>query len=286
MNIVILEPAVGTSRLLYGAIAQEIASHGSNVFLLDHPGDANIVEFAAPPGSGAVDETILQSQTINLNPFSAVDVWNKTGTNAIKTREADINFLLSSLSNNMTLATALLPGFKVGSAFNPSKGVGITGHGVLGGAVATDLGLQHSEIFKYAVNLAGTPPIVSHNDTTSNLVFFGRNPGFKRDDDFAWRASWKHLHGRITEWDLQNSEIFDFTDVPKIVEMAGVGKGEGKVKGLGEVERLRAFGATAQFVRSYMTMVDRPVEGGNALSGLVRFFTPDMLPYAAYVAPA
>ncbi len=43
--LVLFSPALGTTRLLYSALAQQVASQGYTVVTLDHPYDADIVTF-------------------------------------------------------------------------------------------------------------------------------------------------------------------------------------------------------------------------------------------------
>ena len=43
--VLVFDPGLGESRLLYGARARSLASHGYVVVTVDHPYDANVVEF-------------------------------------------------------------------------------------------------------------------------------------------------------------------------------------------------------------------------------------------------
>lgn len=270
--LVFLEPAVGTSRLLYGGIAQEIASYGHPVITIDHPYDANIVEYSSPDSNS--NSTILG--TVGLSPFEKTYVWNKTFNKAVNTREQDIKFLISQLGNK-AFVQQLLPNFKVVKPFKTDR-FGIVGHG-LGGSVATWMSATDPR-FKISINMGGPPPNL-RNDVWSSVVFFGRAPGARREDDIHWPSTWPRLRGKTTEWDMQNAGIFDFSDLPILVDLKEneSGKEIKDVKGLGSIIRWKAFGITAQWCSAYMRMEFGEAWQGNALSSLVRYFSGEMLPW-------
>lgn len=264
---VILEPAVGTSRFLYGGIAQEIASHGYGVFTIDHPYDSSIVEY-----SDARENTTIKG-ALELCPFEPINPWNDTITKAVKTRADDIKFLVSSL-NNMEFYKQLLPGYTVSSHFNTTRGVGIVGHG-LGGTVATHLSVTDPR-FPISVNMAGTPPLLE-DDTYSQIVFLGRKSA-RRENDINWPETWKHLRDKATEFDMQDAGVFDYSDLPGILNFMKMSK-DG-VKGVGSIVPWKAFGIAAQWPRAYMDIQFTSIRnGGIDLHDLVQFFIGEMVPY-------
>ncbi|KAF2466242.1 uncharacterized protein BDR25DRAFT_237332 [Lindgomyces ingoldianus] len=223
--VVVIEPNVGTTRFLYGAIAQEIASQGYVVVTVDHPYDSSIVEL--DPGSGSENSTALKK--VELDPFVAMNPWNATVTKAFNTRLSDLEIVTTSLRNytilqSAGLNTTLIP-IPQNAAFNTlPANTNIIGHG-LGGSISTYLSTLPSTPSPYLaanssvyINLAGTPPLIP-SDTYAPILFFGLSPGFRREDSPHWNASWPHFRGDATEWDLFPGQIYDYSDLPLILNI-------------------------------------------------------------------
>ncbi|KAF1998380.1 hypothetical protein P154DRAFT_404472, partial [Amniculicola lignicola CBS 123094] len=211
-GLVILEPGFGTSRLMYGAIANEIASHGHAVITIDHPYDANIVEYTT------TSENTFISNSIPLDPFSPNNAWNDTISKVVQTRVTDIQFVLKSLENQDVADQYFAPHNYIksfASGFDMSK-IGIVGHG-LGGTVATRMAILDPK-FRVSINMDGSPPPLS-SDTTAPIVFFGRKD-HRREHDELWKRAWPHLKGeKATEFDMKNGGVFDYSDLPLIANL-------------------------------------------------------------------
>ena len=87
--LLILEPAVATSRHLYGALAQRIASGGFPVLTVDHPYDSSHIQYQ--DGTAAMNN-------IKLDPFAPINPWNDTVNSAFTTRVSDLEFLVDELT--------------------------------------------------------------------------------------------------------------------------------------------------------------------------------------------
>jgi hypothetical protein len=218
--VLVLEPHVDTSRLLYTNIARYISANGVAVVLIDHPGDASIVQFSASRTLALA--TVYNNGTVPLSNFSPLTAWNATVETAVNTRIADTQFALLQL-NSVALLRRQFTTFRFSSSLNTAD-YGIVGHG-LGGSVATSLGLTDTNA-RFSINLSGTPPLLNASITNPPLFFFGRQD-FRRENDIHWPTTWSHLTGRATEFDLNDSSIFDVTDLPIIVELA---RNEGRNK--------------------------------------------------------
>jgi hypothetical protein len=213
--VVVFDPHTDTSRLLYATMARYFSANGVAILLVDHPHDSSIVEFSNSP-------IAFNSGLTGLSNFSPLTSWNDTVTKAINTRIADIHFALSSLKIQNFLETQF-PNLKFTSALN-TESYAIIGHG-LGGTVATSLSFSDPRV-RFSINLSGTPPSLNHS-TNTPIYFIGRKD-FRRDHDINWPSVWSHLTGPAIEFDLADSAIFDFSDLPVIAELAGVqGKGVG-----------------------------------------------------------
>ncbi|KAF5849447.1 hypothetical protein GGP41_006364 [Bipolaris sorokiniana] len=225
--VVVLEPHVDTSRLLYSTMARFIAANGAAVVLVDHPGDASIVEF--PNNGRRALDTVYNSGTVSLSNFSPLTAWNETVTKAIDTRISDVQFVLSQL-NSAELLQRQFSSFTFSSTTGlRTTNYGIVGHG-LGGSVATSLGLAPTTLF--SINLQGTPPLLSSPVRNNPLFFFGRQD-YRRENDIHWATTWSYLTGPATEFDLNDSAIFDVSDLPIIVELARNEGGKPATRGRG-----------------------------------------------------
>jgi hypothetical protein len=134
--------------------------------------------------------------------------------------------------------------------------------------------------------MAGPAPPLT-KDTTNYIVYLGRTPGGRREDEANWLETWPHFKGRVVELDLKNADVFAYSDLGKIVAMqlGAVPVAKSAVKGLGNgmsIDNEKAFGIAAQFPRAWL-QVQYGVDAGqwHALTGLMQFFPDDMLPYNA-----
>ncbi|KAL1801109.1 hypothetical protein ACET3X_001451 [Alternaria dauci] len=219
--VVILEPHVDTSGLLYSTMAHFISANGVVVVVIDHPGDTSIVQFFRSDNDEY--KTVYNSGTVLLSNYSPITAWNATVQKAVDTRVADIDFTLSQLKNTQFPVERF-------SSVNTAT-YGIIGHG-LGGTVANTLGLNSSSGAKFSINLSGTPPLLSSDVQNAPLFFFGR-ADFRREHDIHWPTTWSHLTGPATEFDFDDSAIFDASDLPLVVELAKKEGGKTGIKGRG-----------------------------------------------------
>ncbi|KAI4948009.1 hypothetical protein J4E86_008527 [Alternaria arbusti] len=224
--VVVLEPHVDTSRLMYSTMARYIAANGAAVVVIDHPGDASIVQFTSSRTRDL--DIVYNSGTVPLSNLSPLTQYNATVRTAVETRISDIAFALSQI-NSTSLLTRQFPSLHFSGSLN-TETYGIIGHG-LGGTVATSLSLFPTLLFptllnatnspttRFSISLSGTPPLLASSTNNTPLFFFGR-ADFRREHDINWPTTWSHLTGPATEFDLDDSAIFDASDLPLIMELA------------------------------------------------------------------
>jgi hypothetical protein len=267
--VVVLEPHTDTSRLMYTTLARYMAANNVVVVLVDHPHDSSIVEFGASGSAVA-----WNSGATGLSNFSPLNSWNSTVTNAIDIRVQDINLALTALTNPVLLS-AQFPNVHFTNTFDTSS-YSIIGHG-LGGTVATILSATDPRV-RFSINLSGSAPPLTKS-TASAVYFLGR-ADFRREHDINWPATWKQLTGPATEFDLNDSDIMDFTDLSTIVDLAQTqgGFSELNAQGLGTTGPL-GNDAVKCWVEAYI----RDNLGGEetAVSSCVRLFGDRMVPYSA-----
>ncbi|KAH3967809.1 1-alkyl-2-acetylglycerophosphocholine esterase [Parastagonospora nodorum] len=222
--VVVLEPHTDTSRLLYANLARYMTANNVAVVLIDHPYDSSVVEF--PDKS-----VVYQNGATGLSNYSPLMEWNSTVETAVSIRIADIKFALSQLGD-ASKVTKNFPDFQFSGTLN-TTGYSVVGHG-LGGTVATSLSTEDPNVI-ISINLSGSAPPLNH--TSAAPIFFIGRSDFRRNNDILWPSFWTHLTGPATEFDLANSGIMDFTDLPIVVEasnrrgLKGHGVGESGAAG-------------------------------------------------------
>jgi dienelactone hydrolase len=197
--VALFSPGLGNSRLIYNAMAQALASKGYIVITIDHPHDADIVEF--PDGS-----TILAAD-IDTDPQieAALDI-----------RTRDVSFVIDQLRSNR-LSRQLL-GDKVGIN---QKQYAIYGHS-LGGATAAEAALHDSRLTA-AVNLDGTFfGSVTSCGAKSPLLIVAHD-GKNLTTDPSWTSTWDATRKTTkAAVDVPNTAHGSYTDYPLIVDALGV----------------------------------------------------------------
>jgi pimeloyl-ACP methyl ester carboxylesterase len=196
---VLFSPGLGNSRLLYSAMAQSLASEGFNVVTIDHPYDADIVEFE--DGSTALAAEIDSDEQI----LAALDV-----------RVQDISFVLDQLrlkSTNQKLF-GRLPCAK-------NEQYTIFGHS-LGGATAAAAILSDKRL-NGAINLDGTffGDILSKGSRKSLMII--SHDGKNLTTDASWSAVWNATQ-RVTKVALtiEDTTHGSYSDLPLIADAIGL----------------------------------------------------------------
>lgn len=197
--VVLFSPGLGNSRLIYNAMAQEMASKGNIVVSIDHPYDADIVEF--PDGSTVLAANISTDAQIG----AAVDV-----------RVQDISFVLDQLRST-ELSKQLLGG----NIRIDQKKYAAYGHS-LGGASAVEAA-SNDDRLTAGINLDGTlfGSVVSCGATAPLLIMSHGGKNLTTDETWTstWDATRKTTKAAVT---LPDTEHGSYTDYPLIVDALGV----------------------------------------------------------------
>jgi hypothetical protein len=214
--LVFLEPQAGVSRFLYSTLAHYISANGIAVVLLDH------------------------HKVTYWDFFSDFSVWGDMSANSthqipipppglpadqiseLYRRGADLSTVLEALQD-ISLLSRHFPAFKFSAPLNMTR-YGIVGHGI-GGSVGTNLA-QHVQECQTSINLSGAAPklyklasCMDHITTTGTIHFFGRSD-YNRDTNVIWEAALEAWGDRATEYDLHHAGLFDYSDLPLIVDLA------------------------------------------------------------------
>lgn len=202
--VVFFSPAVATSRLMYTLLLQEIASYGFAVVSIDHPYDADIVEY--PDGRTVLG--ILANINTTTEFVSALDV-----------RVKDMSFLLDQMHDEKVIRN-LFPLSQGNLHLLSLDRVTILGHS-LGGATAAQTILVDNR-FNGGINLDGQLwGTVVDKGLSSPFLLFG-NANHTHATDSSWATFSSHLRGWKLELQLAQSEHYTFSDFPVLVDALSV----------------------------------------------------------------
>ena len=230
--LVFFSGALGTSRLLYNGMCQSVAAAGYMVISIDHPYDADVVEFP--------DGTIITVANIS----SDADV-----ETAINTRVDDIAFVYRQLENT-SLTDKFFPGYTHRHrAFNTAA---IFGHS-LGGAAAAAAMLQIPSL-RGGMNIDGTMfgPVMTIGFDQPFLLLGHENK--TQETDPSWKATWPKLTGWKREFEVKGAAHYSFSDLPLITSVLGLRKQLPAEIGqvLGTLEGRRMMDITVTYVTAFL----------------------------------
>ncbi|KAI0107276.1 platelet-activating factor acetylhydrolase [Nemania sp. FL0031] len=205
LPLVLLGPGLGTSRLLYSDIAEEVASLGWNVVAVDHPYDSVVVEY--PDG-----RLVFSSDS----PAAA----NATLDQYLDARVKDMIFVLDSMANSSVISQ--IPGLGGRSSpkpkLNTSK-VGVFGHS-FGGATALQL-LKDDKRFYAGSDLDGGVYGNVVQEGTDSPFLYMRAPNHTHITDPTWAEAWPHLRGFKREYSVNDTTHGSFTDLIVFRDLVG-----------------------------------------------------------------
>lgn len=237
LPLVLFSGALGTSRLLYNSMLQSIATAGYLVISVDHPYDADIVEF--PNG------TIITAA--NISSDADVDL-------AVTTRVNDIAFLYQQLHQQPDF----LPGLP--HTYNVTN-TAMIGHS-LGGATAASSLLRIPSLLG-ALNIDGTMfgSILTTPRISQPFMLLGHE-NKTQDTDPSWKTVWPRVKGWKKEFEVKGAAHYGFSDLPLILSVLGLGDRLGsEIEGvLGRVEGKRMMEITTMYTLAFLDMV---LKGGK-----------------------
>lgn len=241
--LVLFSPALGTSRFLYSNMLQSIAAAGYHVVSVDHPYDADFVEF--PDGTSATAVDISTDADIAL---------------ALSTRTADLAFL------HRQLTTPSSP-HRI-AHFSAKSPVAAFGHS-LGGATAAAAAAATKPNTKTkttlipplrgALNLDGTMfgPILTTSTTLPLMLLAHQNKTLATDP--SWAAVWPTLTAWKALFQVARSAHYSFSDLPLIAAATGLQNGalpaDVQLQLLGGVTGPRMQDISVAFITAFLDMV-------------------------------
>ncbi|PWY81586.1 PAF acetylhydrolase family protein [Aspergillus sclerotioniger CBS 115572] len=231
--VVLFSPALGTSRLMYTSLLQDIASNGFAVISVDHPYDANIVEF--PNGRTVLG--ILENTTTNAQYTFAMNV-----------RVQDMIFLLNQ-THNATVLRDIFPLSRKAPNLLSLDRVTIMGHS-LGGATAAQTILLDNR-FVGGINLDGSlwGSVVDKGLSSPFLLF--ANADHNETTDPSWGTFLANSQGWKLHLQLAQSKHYTFSDFPVLVDALAISEAVKEViqaDWIGTIGALRAKNVVVSYV--------------------------------------
>lgn len=249
--LILFSPGLGNSRLLYTTIVQEVARNGYIVASIDHPYDAQVVEF--PDGRLVFDPDFNLTGT----PEDILALITKN----VAVRVQDVSFLLDELSS----PSAQHP-FKI-----DTKNVVMFGHS-LGGTTAASAMVNETRIAG-GLNFDGDfyGAIAANGSIVRKpfLFFEAARPGVPRPNwDDAWNS---HFQGWKLDLQLFGAVHGSFEDFPLLADVFGVRAALGKTGEalLGTVPGLKVLQIMSAYVSAFAEFVfsGEKAERGDLVDG-------------------
>jgi hypothetical protein len=228
--VVLFSPGFGVERGLYASLTVDLASHGYVVVAIDHPGDAEIVEF--PDG-----HVVL--------PTSQMDIQK-----AFTVRVADARFVLTQLSR-LERSGVFKGGLDLGR-------IGMFGHS-LGGAAAASTMLVDRRV-RAGADLDGLLfGQVRTRGLSRPFLLMSGEPGFAADPNRS--SFWKGLHCPHYAVDVKRAEHFAFSDIAFLVPVlmrANPAAGAAAKQLVGNIDGLATLAAERAYISAFF---DRYLRG-------------------------
>lgn len=201
--VLIFSHGLGSSRVMYTAQLEDLASHGWIILALDHPHDALVTEFA--------DGTVVLMDPTVLDDFP-----NEL-PGLIEIRVADVEFIATTLKNSSTVLQ--IPRLSSTGRNLNSKHIGILGHS-LGGATAAQA-VANSSVFPCGANFDGGifGPVAETGLDKPFLQIEAQDHPQTSDGTFA--EFWNHLRGFRREFMVNGTVHASFIDIPIVRDVLG-----------------------------------------------------------------
>lgn len=231
--LVIFSGALATSRMIYNSLLQSVAAAGYLVLSIDHPYDADIVEF--PDGTSIVGVNIEDSEI----------------EDALAVRVEDISFVYKQLANP-SFRTKLFPMHRHARSL---QNTAIIGHSFGGAAAAT--AMQQIPFIRGGLNIDGTMfGSVLETGLKRPFMLIGHENKTQATDP-SWKQIWPHLTGWKKEIEVKGAAHYSFSDLPLIAAETGLQDllPPEVEQVLGSIEGRQMMNFTVTYIRNFLRTV-------------------------------
>lgn len=245
--LLVFSPGWGMTFHGYTAILQEVARKGFVVAAIDHPYDANLVEFP----NGKIVRGVGESAERNWTAFLTV-------------RLLDVSFVLNELSRPAPSHPFPLD----------TDHVVAFGHS-MGGDTAVEVMLHDSRITG-GLNFDGdfNGPLNFSDVTISRPVLLFRTKADSESINWS-NETWEKLVGWKLELTVSDTTHYSFLDLPLLVDVLGIRAGFPSTGGpypLGELEGLRGLDIMSSYVGAFAKFLFTGDDRGSLKSKVGKSF--------------
>jgi len=223
--VLFFAPGYWAPRLIYSLILQWVASLGFNIFAIDFPYDAAIVEY--PDGSYVEYANLTIPDDI---------------LRLLAPRVADISSVLNAVTNSTRCQELGIPTLN-------TEQLGIFGHS-LGGATAVGAMLEEPR-FLAGCNIDGGlwgDEITMNNDRPFLLMTAENHPG----SDTSLGENWPYLTGRKWHLEVNGAAHNTLTDFPILSSLLGTNLNDPAVKAfIGTIDSIRILKILREYVAGF-----------------------------------
>ncbi|MEU6767655.1 alpha/beta hydrolase [Streptomyces sp. NPDC046853] len=273
--LVVLSPGFTLHRATLTGLAEELASRGYVVAVVDHAYESFGTQF---PGKGETSRmrTCVACDKVENAPNGDAGE-KRMMAKAARNRAADLSFVIDQLTRRQTRADhgsspdhGKHPDYP--ALIDPRR-IGAAGHSLGGNAAAAAMGTDHR--IRAAANLDGTffAP-VPINATDRPVLMLGTREGHNPTaEDTSWPREWRRLHGWKRWLTVVDSGHLTFTDLPVLGGQLGITDPEAPLSGKRSGE-ITADYVTAFFDRHLRSRNAPLLDGPSKENPEVAFHTP------------
>ncbi|WP_369202283.1 alpha/beta hydrolase family protein [Streptomyces sp. PU-14G] len=213
--LILLSPGFTLHRATLSVLAEDLASHGYVVALVDHAYESFGSTF--PHGDSSRTLACVACETVEKAPDD--DGEKKILARAARTRAADLSFVVDALTRKTGRGDAARRDYS--RLIDPGR-IGAAGHSLGGNAAAVATGTDHR--VRAAANLDGSffAP-VPRAGTARPLLMLGTREGHTpQAEDRTWPRQWTRLHGWKRWLTVAGAGHFSFNDLPVLGGLLGM----------------------------------------------------------------
>lgn len=251
--LVVLSPGFSTPRTTLTGLAEELASRGYVVALVDHAYESSGSAF---PGG-------------RMLTCVACDRVGGTGREGMKLvsegRARDLSFVIDRL-------TGRHPAWR-GSGVIDHRRIGVAGHSI-GGAAAVSTMATDPRV-RAGINMDGTfaDPVPSSGLGGRPFMMLGSTAGHSPGGDDSWDSGWPALDGWKRWLTVDGAGHFTFTDTPVIAQQLGIEDPATPISGDRSMTLTREY--VTAFFDQHLRGIHRPLlDGPTPGNPDVRFVSP------------
>ncbi|MGW6021156.1 alpha/beta hydrolase family protein [Streptomyces sp. NPDC055099] len=266
--LIVLSPGFTLHRATLTTLAENLASHGYLVALVDHAYESFGTAFPGRKGSSRI-RTCVACEKVEEAPNGDAGE-KKMLAKAARNRAADISYVIDELTGRSRPGDRRHPDY---AALIDPRRIGAAGHSLGGNAAAVATGTDHR--VRAAANLDGTffAPVPSAGTGRPALMLGTLKDHNPSAEDTTWPRQWHRLHGWKRWLTVADSGHLTFTDLPILGAQLNRTDPSAPLSGKRSGEITTAY--VTAFFDKHLTGKDRPLlNGPSPTNPEVTFHSP------------